>query len=183
MSEPLTHAHDAATPDVAFSGWFEGRVHVLPVRIYYEDTDTSGIVYHANYLRYCERGRSDFLRMAGVRHLVMLEGETKLVWTLRRIALFLVFGHHGVNDGDVDAVLPCQCFDRLLFQRGYLFMRLLEIRLRLLERRLIDTEVPLKGRAEQFLARRFFDVFEELPHDLNDRVDHHIGIVDVHAAA
>jgi len=87
MSEPLTHAHDAATPDVAFSGWFEGLVHVLPVRIYYEDTDTSGIVYHANYLRYCERGRSDFLRMAGVRHLVMLEGETKLVWTLRRIAL------------------------------------------------------------------------------------------------
>ncbi|MFO1236687.1 MAG: tol-pal system-associated acyl-CoA thioesterase [Alphaproteobacteria bacterium] len=87
MSEPLTHAHDAATPDVAFSGWFEGRVHVLPVRIYYEDTDTSGIVYHANYLRYCERGRSDFLRMAGVRHLVMLEGESKLVWTLRRISL------------------------------------------------------------------------------------------------
>ena len=87
MSEPLTHAHDAATPEVAFSGWFEGRVHVLPVRIYYEDTDTSGIVYHANYLRYCERGRSDFLRMAGVRHLVMLEGETKLVWTLRRISL------------------------------------------------------------------------------------------------
>ena len=87
MSEPLTHAHDAATPEVAFSGWFEGRVHVLPVRIYYEDTDTSGIVYHANYLRYCERGRSDFLRMAGVRHLVMLEGETKLVWTLRRVAL------------------------------------------------------------------------------------------------
>ena len=87
MSERLTHAHDAATPDVAFSGWFEGRVHVLPVRIYYEDTDTSGIVYHANYLRYCERGRSDFLRMAGVRHLVMLEGESKLVWTLRRISL------------------------------------------------------------------------------------------------
>ena len=64
----------------------DGR-HYLPVRIYYEDTDTSGIVYHANYLRYCERGRSDFLRMAGVRHLVMLEGESKLVWTLRRISL------------------------------------------------------------------------------------------------
>ena len=61
--------------------------HALDVRVYYEDTDFSGIVYHANYLRYCERGRSDFLRMAGVRHLVMLEGETKLVWTLRRIAL------------------------------------------------------------------------------------------------
>ena len=87
MSENVTHTHDAREPEVAFSGWFDGTVHVLPVRIYYEDTDTSGIVYHANYLRYCERGRSDFLRMAGVRHLVMMEGEYKLVWTLRRIAL------------------------------------------------------------------------------------------------
>lgn len=87
MSEKHTHAHDAREPDVAFSGWFEGETHVLPVRIYYEDTDTSGIVYHANYLRYCERGRSDFLRMAGVRHLVMMESEQKLVWTLRRISL------------------------------------------------------------------------------------------------
>lgn len=87
MSEKVTHTHDASDPLVAFSGWFEGTTHVLPVRIYYEDTDTSGIVYHANYLRYCERGRSDFLRMAGVRHLVMMEGEHKLVWTLRRITL------------------------------------------------------------------------------------------------
>ena len=88
MSERgVAHTHDATTPETAFAGWFEGNTHVLPVRIYYEDTDTSGIVYHANYLRYFERGRSDFLRMAGVRHLVMLEGETKLVWTLRRITI------------------------------------------------------------------------------------------------
>ncbi len=88
MSEPrFAHEHDGRAPDIAFSGWFEGKVHVLPVRIYYEDTDTSGIVYHANYLRYFERGRSDFLRMAGVRHLVMMEGDTPLVWTLRRIAV------------------------------------------------------------------------------------------------
>ncbi len=87
MSDKRTHTHDASDPTVAFSGWFEGTTHILPVRIYYEDTDMSGIVYHANYLRYCERGRSDFLRMAGVRHLVMMEGEQKLVWTLRRITL------------------------------------------------------------------------------------------------
>jgi acyl-CoA thioester hydrolase len=88
MSETKqTHQHDGSAPEVAFSGWFEGLTHVLPVRIYYEDTDTSGIVYHANYLRYFERGRSDFLRLAGVRHLVMLEGETPLVWTLRRIVV------------------------------------------------------------------------------------------------
>ena len=38
----------------------------LPVRVYYEDTDFSGFVYHANYLKFCERSRSDFLRVLGV---------------------------------------------------------------------------------------------------------------------
>ncbi len=55
-----------AWPDLA--GRIENGVHLLPVRIYYEDTDFSGAVYHANYLRYCERGRSDFLRLIGVHH-------------------------------------------------------------------------------------------------------------------
>lgn len=40
--------------------------HVLPVRIYYEDTDFSGLVYHASYLRFMERGRTDYLRLLGV---------------------------------------------------------------------------------------------------------------------
>jgi acyl-CoA thioester hydrolase len=56
------------TSDAPSAGRFEGRTHLLPVRIYYEDTDFTGVVYHANYLRYFERGRSDFLRLAGVRH-------------------------------------------------------------------------------------------------------------------
>jgi acyl-CoA thioester hydrolase len=43
-------------------------VHVLAVRVYYEDTDFSGLVYHANYLKFCERGRSDCLRLLGVHH-------------------------------------------------------------------------------------------------------------------
>jgi len=42
--------------------------HVLALRVYYEDTDTSGFVYYANYLKYIERGRTDFLRLAGVDH-------------------------------------------------------------------------------------------------------------------
>lgn len=45
-----------------------GRRHILPVRVYFEDTDFSGLVYHASYLRWCERGRSDFLRLLGVHH-------------------------------------------------------------------------------------------------------------------
>lgn len=54
--------------DVPNAGRFEGRIHHLPVRVYYEDTDFSGVVYHANYLRFFERGRSDFLRVAGIHH-------------------------------------------------------------------------------------------------------------------
>jgi acyl-CoA thioester hydrolase len=42
--------------------------HVMPVRVYYEDTDFSGIVYHANYLRFMERGRTNYLRLLGTRH-------------------------------------------------------------------------------------------------------------------
>ena len=50
----------------SIAGRYEGAVHVLPVRVYYEDTDVGGVVYHANYLRYCERARSDCLRLIGI---------------------------------------------------------------------------------------------------------------------
>jgi acyl-CoA thioester hydrolase len=49
----------------ALDGEIRGGRHVLPVRVYYEDTDFSGIVYHANYLRFIERGRSNYLRLLG----------------------------------------------------------------------------------------------------------------------
>jgi acyl-CoA thioester hydrolase len=70
-------------------GWgrFEGCVHLLPVRVYYEDTDLSGVVYHANYLRFMERGRSEFFRCAGVTHLAMLDEAEATVWTLRRASI------------------------------------------------------------------------------------------------
>jgi acyl-CoA thioester hydrolase len=48
------------------TGALVNGVHFFPVRIYFEDTDLSGIVYHANYLRYMERARSDMLRLAGI---------------------------------------------------------------------------------------------------------------------
>ncbi|UVO51391.1 YbgC/FadM family acyl-CoA thioesterase [Sphingomonas sp. SUN019] len=47
-------------------GRFEGTEHRFPVRVYFEDTDLSGVVYHANYLRFMERARSDMLRLAGI---------------------------------------------------------------------------------------------------------------------
>jgi len=45
----------------------------MTVRVYYEDTDFSGIVYHANYLRYMERGRTNYLRLLGVDHRALFE--------------------------------------------------------------------------------------------------------------
>jgi acyl-CoA thioester hydrolase len=66
-------------------GRFDGKLHILPVRVYYEDTDVSGIVYHANYLRYMERGRSEFLRLAGIHHMVMLANAEPIAWTIRRL--------------------------------------------------------------------------------------------------
>lgn len=49
------------------SGHVEGGEHVLPVRVYYEDTDVAGIAYYANYLKFAERGRTEMLRLAGVQ--------------------------------------------------------------------------------------------------------------------
>ena len=48
------------------SGRIEGPLHLFPVRVYFEDTDLSGVVYHANYLKWFERARSDLLRVLGV---------------------------------------------------------------------------------------------------------------------
>jgi acyl-CoA thioester hydrolase len=50
----------------------DGR-HVQHVRVYYEDTDFSGIVYHANYLRFMERGRTNYLRLIGADHRALFE--------------------------------------------------------------------------------------------------------------
>ncbi len=57
-------------------GAFEGREHQLPVRVYYEDTDFTGFVYHASYVRFFERGRSDFLRLVGADHVTMAGAQT-----------------------------------------------------------------------------------------------------------
>ncbi len=65
--------------------------HILPVRVYFEDTDFSGVVYHGAYIRFMERGRSDFLRQLGVGHDALDRGEHSehgepLAFAVRRIA-------------------------------------------------------------------------------------------------
>lgn len=68
-------------------GRFDGRQHYFPIRVFYEDTDFSGVVYYANYLRFFERARSSFFRLAGVSHTELLERETPLAFVIRKIVL------------------------------------------------------------------------------------------------
>jgi len=76
--------------DTPTAGRFEGREHRLPVRVYYEDTDFTGLVYHGNYVRYFERGRSDCLRLMGVGHAELLDGEQPMAFVVSRMGLTFV---------------------------------------------------------------------------------------------
>lgn len=63
-----------AAHDTPYQGaWVDG-VHHFALRVYFEDTDTAGIVYYANYLKFMERARSDMLRAAGIDQRAALEG-------------------------------------------------------------------------------------------------------------
>lgn len=77
------------------SGTLEGGVHRLDVRVYYEDTDFSGRVYHANYLKFCERGRSDFLRLIGIYHTEL--AKDGLGFVVRRMECDFL-GAAGIDD-------------------------------------------------------------------------------------
>ena len=58
-------------------GEIRGGMHHQQVRVYYEDTDFSGIVYHASYLRFMERGRTNYLRLIGADHRALFEATEK----------------------------------------------------------------------------------------------------------
>ena len=63
----------SAAVDRPYQGAFLGRVHHFALRVYFEDTDVSGVVYHGNYLKYMERARSDMLRAAGIDQRAAIE--------------------------------------------------------------------------------------------------------------
>lgn len=73
--------------DLLLGGRLDGGVHLLPVRVYWEDTDAGGIVYHASYIRFMERGRSEFLRALGLDQSRMQAGEAPLLFVVRRMAV------------------------------------------------------------------------------------------------
>jgi acyl-CoA thioester hydrolase len=86
-SSPPPQGGRGIWPDLA--GRIEGETHILPIRVYFEDTDFTGLVYHANFLKFCERGRSDFIRLLGLDHQGLAnpkEGEPAL-FVVRRIEI------------------------------------------------------------------------------------------------
>ena len=66
-----------APTHIPFDGEIRGGRHVLIVRVYYEDTDFTGVVYHANFLRYMERGRTNYLRLIGAVNRALFEATAK----------------------------------------------------------------------------------------------------------
>ncbi|QOG06142.1 tol-pal system-associated acyl-CoA thioesterase [Aureimonas sp. OT7] len=64
---------DAGVPGLA--GELTPTGHRLMVRVYFEDTDFSGVVYHARYLHFLERGRTDYLRLHGIGHGELMDGR------------------------------------------------------------------------------------------------------------
>ena len=66
-------------------GRFYGPVFAFPVRVYYEDTDAGGIVYYANYLRFAERARTEYIRARGCSQQDALENEDKFGFAVRHI--------------------------------------------------------------------------------------------------
>ena len=91
--------------DSPSAGVIEGREHRLPVRVYYEDTDFTGVVYHANYVRYFERGRSDFLRLVGVAHAALLARSDPAAFVVTRL--------------EIDFRRPARIDDALLVRTTY----------------------------------------------------------------
>lgn len=73
--------------DAPTHGRFEGREHRLPVRVYYEDTDFTGLVYHGSYVRFFERGRTDALRTLGVGHAELLEDDRPSAFVVSTMTL------------------------------------------------------------------------------------------------
>ncbi|MGQ5719406.1 tol-pal system-associated acyl-CoA thioesterase [Pseudochrobactrum asaccharolyticum] len=99
MSDKLS-----ANESEVINGTLTVEGHRLMARVYYADTDFSGVVYHARYLEFLERGRTDFLRLKGVHHTALEEGQLgePIVWIVRRM--------------EIDFRLPARIDDMLVIE-------------------------------------------------------------------
>lgn len=103
-------------------------IHTFPVRVYYEDTDMGGIVYHANYLRFIERARSDWVRGLGNDQNAMRDAG--IIWVVQRI--------------EADYLAPAKYDDELLIETEVI---------KLSTARLIMGQLVKRGETELFRAK------------------------------
>lgn len=96
--------------------------HAWPIRVYFEDTDAGGIVYHANYLRWAERARTESLRAIGLPHQLMIERHASLL-VVRRI--------------EVEYAAPARLDDSLVVETRVLVVRGASLDL---DQRVLDAE-------------------------------------------
>src|SRR5205823_4833677 len=82
---PSRRTHQRRTTEVAGAVNPAGPTHSMPLRVYYEDTDASGIVYYANYLKFAGRGRTEMMRELGFAHSGIV-AESGIVFTVRRLS-------------------------------------------------------------------------------------------------
>ena len=120
--------------DLPTAGRFDGKDHLLPVRVYYEDTDFTGVVYHANYVRYFERGRSDFLRAAGIGHTDLMESDDPLAFVVAEL--------------NIKYVRPARIDDALVVRTRYEVVK----GVRMLIRQAIERDGEVLARADVVAA-------------------------------
>ena len=90
---------------IHLSGPIVNGEHRLPIRVYYEDTDFTGLVYHGNYVRFFERGRSDFLRLVSSGHAELLDRDDPLAFVVTRM--------------DIRFLKPARIDDALVVRTAY----------------------------------------------------------------
>lgn len=73
--------------DFTLTGHTDGKAYLFPIRVYYEDTDFSGFVYHGQYVAFFERGRTEALRSAGLQHSAVLQLDPPAVMVVRRMEI------------------------------------------------------------------------------------------------
>ena len=123
--------------ETPYRGGFIGREHHFALTVYFEDTDTAGVVYYANYLKFMERARSDMIRAVGIDQAAMLRGDgsayfvthvdiryrrpsrlgddLRIVSTVQRVRASSVHIHQRVMRGDellADASVTAAFLDR-----------------------------------------------------------------------
>ena len=131
----------------------QGSPHQIVVRMYYEDTDVSGVVYHAKYLHFMERGRSEFFRACGAMAPDAEKNRESLFWTIRSL--------------EVEYVHPARINDLIIVQTKV--QRLTGVRLSL-EHTLLRQEVVLtRGTVELCLIDRLGKV-QRIPKDIYDNL-------------